>query len=210
MTEAEWLAGTDPDAMYTLIRKQATGRKLRLYKVACARLVWDRLTGVMREAVEAAERCADGVPRDDELRHHCERLYGMPVATGHPGQLSAEFAVYYLALKTTGSVDGLRHLHFGAGGPWVLALVGPHLPGLLREVFAAFRPTGDDAAWRTAIVTDFAESIYAGRAFDHLPELAAALESAGCDDADLLSHCRGAGPHARGCWALDAVLGRDG
>jgi hypothetical protein len=37
--------------------------------------------------------------------------------------------------------------------------------------------------------------------------LADALEEAGCDDADLLGHLRGPGPHAHGCWALDLLLG---
>ena len=35
-----------------------------------------------------------------------------------------------------------------------------------------------------------------------------ALEEAGCDDADLLEHLRGPEPHARGCWALDLILGK--
>jgi len=41
-----------------------------------------------------------------------------------------------------------------------------------------------------------------------LPELAAALEANGCRDADLLDHLRGPGPHVRGCWVLDLVLGK--
>jgi hypothetical protein len=35
-----------------------------------------------------------------------------------------------------------------------------------------------------------------------------ALEEAGCDNADMLSHCRGPGPHVRGCWVVDLVTGR--
>jgi hypothetical protein len=53
-----------------------------------------------------------------------------------------------------------------------------------------------------------AEGIYADRAFDRLPILADALEDAGCDAAELLTHFRGPGVHARGCWALDLVLGK--
>jgi hypothetical protein len=41
-----------------------------------------------------------------------------------------------------------------------------------------------------------------------LAVLADALEDAGCDDADLLAHLRGPGPHVRGCWALDLILGK--
>jgi hypothetical protein len=41
-----------------------------------------------------------------------------------------------------------------------------------------------------------------------LAVLADALEDAGCTDADLLSHLRGPGPHVRGCWAVDLILGK--
>ncbi len=42
----------------------------------------------------------------------------------------------------------------------------------------------------------------------HLAVLADALEEAGCTDAILLEHLRGPGPHVRGCWAVDALLGK--
>jgi hypothetical protein len=29
---------------------------------------------------------------------------------------------------------------------------------------------------------------------------------AGCDNEELLAHCRDEGPHARGCWAIDMIL----
>jgi hypothetical protein len=45
-------------------------------------------------------------------------------------------------------------------------------------------------------------------AFDRLPVLADALEEAGCTNADILDHLRGPGPHARGCWAVDLLLGK--
>ena len=38
--------------------------------------------------------------------------------------------------------------------------------------------------------------------------LADALEDAGCDNADLLDHCRRPGEHVRGCWVVDALLGK--
>jgi hypothetical protein len=38
--------------------------------------------------------------------------------------------------------------------------------------------------------------------------LADALEEVGCTDAGLLGHLRGPGPHVRGCWAVDLLLGR--
>ena len=53
-----------------------------------------------------------------------------------------------------------------------------------------------------------AESVSAARRFEDLPVLADLLEEAGLTDAALLGHLRGPGPHALGCWALDAVLGK--
>jgi hypothetical protein len=60
----------------------------------------------------------------------------------------------------------------------------------------------------TPVAGKVGESIYADRAFDRLPILADALEEAGCTDADILAHCRGPGPHARGCWVVDLILGK--
>ncbi len=52
-------------------------------------------------------------------------------------------------------------------------------------------------------------AVDSGRAFDRMPILADALEESGCDSADVLSHCRGPGPHARGCWVVDGVLWKE-
>ncbi|MBX9678322.1 MAG: hypothetical protein K2X38_06130 [Gemmataceae bacterium] len=38
--------------------------------------------------------------------------------------------------------------------------------------------------------------------------LADALEDAGSNDTHILSHLRSFGPHVRGCWALDLILGK--
>ena len=42
-----------------------------------------------------------------------------------------------------------------------------------------------------------------------MPILADALQDAGCDNDDILTHCRGEGPHVRGCWVVDLVLGKE-
>jgi hypothetical protein len=63
-------------------------------------------------------------------------------------------------------------------------------------------------AWRDSTIRKLAKSIYDDRAFDRLPLLADALEEAGCTDADILAHCRGDGPHVRGCWVVDLILGK--
>lgn len=71
-----------------------------------------------------------------------------------------------------------------------------------------FRPVALRPEWLTPTVTDLARSIDIGGRYDVLPVLADAVEEAGRDSAELLSHCRGPGPHVRGCWAIDLLLGR--
>jgi hypothetical protein len=84
--------------------------------------------------------------------------------------------------------------------------------GLLKDIVGnPFQPgatktpgsTGSDST-----VVKLAQNIYDERAFSRMPILADALEDAGCDNADLLAHCRGPGPHVRGCWVVDLLLGK--
>jgi hypothetical protein len=63
-------------------------------------------------------------------------------------------------------------------------------------------------SWQSSTVVSLAQAIYDDRAFDRMPILADALEDAGCTNADVLDHCRGAGPHVRGCWVVDLILGK--
>jgi hypothetical protein len=64
-------------------------------------------------------------------------------------------------------------------------------------------------SWLTGNVVGVAQAIYTDRAFDRLPILADALEDAGCDNADILNHCRHPGEHVRGCWVVDLLLGKE-
>ena len=41
------------------------------------------------------------------------------------------------------------------------------------------------------------------------PRLADSLVKSGCADHEILDHCRGPGPHVRGCWVSDLVLGKE-
>jgi hypothetical protein len=64
-------------------------------------------------------------------------------------------------------------------------------------------------AWRTSTAVALAQQMYDSRDFSTMPILADALQDAGCDNADVLAHCRGPGPHVRGCWVVDLVLGKE-
>jgi hypothetical protein len=80
---------------------------------------------------------------------------------------------------------------------------------ILTDIFGnPFRPVAVDPAWLTSTVVALARGIYEERAFDRMPILADALQDAGCDNEDVLDHCRGPGPHVRGCWVVDMLLGK--
>jgi hypothetical protein len=85
---------------------------------------------------------------------------------------------------------------------------------LLRDIFSLrpFQPAKLSPPWLTMDGSNprkLAQTIYDERSFDRLPILADALEEAGCTDPDILAHCRGPGPHVRGCWVVDLLLGKE-
>ena len=85
---------------------------------------------------------------------------------------------------------------------------------LVREVFGnPFRPVVLDSSWLTPRVAARARAAYDERILPSgelhptlLCVLAGALEEAGAEG-ELLTHLRGPGPHARGCWAVDLCCG---
>jgi len=81
---------------------------------------------------------------------------------------------------------------------------------VLRDIIGnPFRPPPTmDARFRTGRVLAFAQEVYDSRSFERLPELASLLEGIECDNSELLAHLRSPGPHVRGCWALDLILGK--
>jgi hypothetical protein len=83
-----------------------------------------------------------------------------------------------------------------------------HSLRLLREVYGhPYRFVPFRAAWRTSDVMTIARNMYESRDFSAMPILADALQDAGCDDDDILRHCRDAKQtHVRGCWVVDLVL----
>jgi len=83
--------------------------------------------------------------------------------------------------------------------------------GLIRDIFGnPFRPVEFDPAWRSDTAMSLAKHMYESRDFSAMPILADALQDAGCDNADILTHCRDESlTHVRGCWVVDLVLGKE-
>ena len=98
------------------------------------------------------------------------------------------------------------------GGPFAVAAeeaADLAQANLLREVFGnPFRPVKVKPAWLTDTVLALAKQMYESREFSAMPILADALQDAGCDNDDVLAHCRDTGAtHVRGCWVVDLLLG---
>jgi hypothetical protein len=235
MTEAEWLACTDPRPMLEFLRGsgKASDRQFRLYAVACYRRVWRLLAdGRSRHAVEVLERLADGgVPRPEvegALRGACNAHYEAEVGPGDDlseARGLASGGVYRLFETAPAAAAGVARYYCTqaaatAAGPVNQAAAERAEEGeqcrLLRDIFGPrpFRPA-PVGGWNGRLVRALAQAVYEERDlpsghFDpaRLAVLADALEEAGCDRADLLAHLRGPGRHVRGCWAVDLLLGQ--
>jgi len=85
------------------------------------------------------------------------------------------------------------------------------LASFLRDIFGnPFRKVKFKKTWRTDTAVTLARQMYEAREFSAMPILADALQDAGCDNDDILSHCRDANAtHVRGCWVVDLVLGKE-
>jgi hypothetical protein len=219
MTEAQWLAGDDPAGVPAGLRGRVSDRTARLFACACCRAAWHLLPDERsRGAVEAAERLADGPLTDDERRAAVLAAGG--ALERSTGACFRAATAAWLTLTYGGDRGGEAARAWSVAGEVRAGLRLAVWEDVADEVLAAqvrlarcifgnpFRPVSVDPSWLTSTVVTLAAGIYADRAFDRLPIFADALQDAGCDNADVLDHCRGPGPHVRGCWVLDLVLGK--
>lgn len=199
MTESEWLDCTQPTLLLEFLRGKASNRKIRLFSCACCRRIWHLMNAKSREIVMLAELYADGLVAENE-RLAARQL---PSETGADAASRAAFAGHAEAMEAT---PILASAEVGRAEEVEQAC-------LLREIVGnPFRPPSIDPVilrWNESTVVKLAQSIYDERAFDRMPILADALEEAGCHEAELLAHCRRPGPHVRGCWLVDLILGRE-
>jgi len=81
---------------------------------------------------------------------------------------------------------------------------------MIRDIFGnPFASVSINPSALSSAVVGLARTIYDQRAFDQMPVLAELLAKTGSVDADVLEHCRDTGPHVRGCWVLDLILGKE-
>jgi hypothetical protein len=215
MTEEEWATTTDMSAVFDLSSGSFSTRKLRLFATACCRQNWELLTDDReRRLVEVAERLADGEATHQERTSANAGLDDFC-------QEDRERSDFKFQTILDGSLL-LDQFDSGIAWYWAFEMQCPPFKStrsekervaeqaaILRDLFGnPFRPVAFDPRWRTADAVGLARGIYDERAFDRLPFLADALMDAGCADEQVLGHCRSDGPHVRGCWVVDLVLGK--
>ena len=219
--ELWWLTRDDIHDLLDLIDLYADVRRTQLFACACARLAEAKFPGPScREVVRVAEEYADGaVPLADLLA--AARPAVAEIDSAHDRHASdndryvrrAGEAVRYAAvLGGSPSVDRLIRVAANATHAADGHYAGPAhdaLAPLLRCIFGnPFRPVRFRPGWRTEAAVALARQMYDARDFGPMPVLADALDDAGCTNAGILDHCRGPGPHARGCWVVDGLLGK--
>ncbi|VTR93139.1 Uncharacterized protein (Fragment) OS=uncultured bacterium PE=4 SV=1 [Gemmata massiliana] len=224
MTEADWLnphatvQGLTHGLPKTPVgRSKAGRRKFRLFACAVCRLFWDRLPEeCLRRAIEGTELVAEGALPKEYLdsAHRVAQEAGLNSFVAPGGDEPQKRLAFAL-------IDALtRHeaprVAFGVVS-YALPLADHHGPPdahaliirLLRDVFGnPFLKVKFDKKWRTDTAVTLARQMYESRDFSAMPIMADALQDAGCDNADVLDHCRGDGPHVYGCWVADLVLGK--
>jgi hypothetical protein len=173
LTEQDWLACPNSKPMDWFIQKKTSDRKMRLFASASCRRFWNVLDAETRREVEAWECFADGEITRQEFASASSGSWSDPSD--------------YAWNKAKGS-EGLAQAN------------------LLRDILGnVFRPITFSPSWLTPTVTSLASTAYEERALPSgeldtacLSVLADALEETGCDNADILNHLRGPGPHVRG------------
>jgi hypothetical protein len=228
MNKRGWLACGDPREMLEFLGGTANGRKELLFAVACCRLARELSDDPRHlDAIEAAEQLAMGeIPRA-EFERRLRPIVRMREAVAESDEKLFESPVHCMTAAVRSlvstrpasdaarfTVEGLGLLRGRKGREQFAAKweEKARQAELLRDILGLpFRPFRFDAGWLAGDgreVVALAREIDRKRGFDEMPRLAGVLERAGCRDRDVLDHCRGQGPHVRGCWVVSALLGQ--
>jgi hypothetical protein len=215
VTEGEWLSSSHTDPMLSYWWENGGERKPRLlatcfFRRAVARAgtltleELDELNFDLVDRLDLADRIAEGLAPSPDVQEHNDEFYDKinPVSS-HFLDRAAHHVVDPSAWEAVSGVCSVVQRKWDTAEE-------SHSASLIRDIFGnPFRPVTLDPRWQSETVVSLATGIYSDRAFDRMPILADALEDAGCDNPDVLNHCRGDGPHVRGCWVVDLVLGKE-
>jgi hypothetical protein len=211
MTEAEWLASESPVALLAHLNADGYSRKLLLYASALCALRPEWLTDTLRDWAAAIEEVLAGDAPNrllDDWQETAETEI-CDLAQHGPQEARPYYAALTHLVCCTWITDPLE-LDFPAPAAAEFAPMRRLGAALVRDIYGnPFRPAAFSPEWRTDTAVVLARQVYESRDFGAMPILADALQDAGCEDADILSHCRDGGPHVRGCWVVDLVLGKN-
>jgi hypothetical protein len=237
VTEAEWLVCDDPLALLAFDVARATDRKRRLFLCACCARVLEGTPAHRRffrgdypscfqkleRALSVVEQFAEGLVGSDALaearRDAADSVY-VPPSIDYGGESGLDYeaaAVVAAAVEHPvpadviaacwRATDSQTARTSGEGSRRTEEARWQTM--VLRDIFGnPFRPTTFSPEWRTSTAVSLAARMYESRSFDAMPILADALQEAGYDAEEVLAHCRGPGPHVRGCWVVDSLLGK--
>jgi hypothetical protein len=157
------------------------------------------------EWIDVAERYADGLATNEDRQHVNQSMLSAASESQYRGHSISLSILHHAILKDASHANLRNAIHRSCQ---IAGVRTNELCDIFRDIFGnPFRPVAFDAPWRTTDAVGIARSMYDARDFAAMPILADALEDGGCDSADVLAHCRGGGPHVRGCWVVDLVLG---
>jgi hypothetical protein len=179
--------------MVELLRHQVSYRKLRWFAVASIRcLSADRFSKFHWDVMQEIEDSIDGQFALPEPEWTVGPALNALLATNayYAARRAVEVSLTVAEPEVTNQKEALI--------------------ALLRDIFGnPFSPVAFDLSWRTSTVVALAQQMYDSRDFSLMPILGDALQDTGCNSDDILDHCRGDGPHVRGCWVIDLVLAKE-
>jgi hypothetical protein len=212
---------------------RTSDRKLRLFACSCCRRVWHLLEDERsHRAVEAGEQLADElinledvgviIVQAERALNRLRRRFG--AASPQAGAARAAQALGREARRA--AEHAANHARWAEDWETIyeskpLDDVQSRQCTLLRDIVGnPFSPVAVDPAWllwNNQVIPKLAQTAYEERPTAdglldsvRLAVLADALEEAGCTGGDILGHLRGLGPHVRGCFVIDLLMGKEG
>jgi len=222
MNEVQWQNCNDPEPMLEALRAsgKATDRRLYLWGCTCCRRLSQR--SLLRdprseEAILACERISDG---EGNVGDQTRAQAGAQAAHESEMGITYEARYYWAAAACAMILDDPESAAANAAAAVgcdeadyqaAYSVERTAQAGFLRDIFGplAYRNIELEQHWKNRTVQTLAQAIYDERAFDRMPILADALEDAGCHSQAMLSHCRQAVEHCRGCWVIDLLLRKE-